>query len=89
MNIEQIDIAAIIGKLAQGPVRGTVYPRQIEALFQYYSAQCIALATVRYAQHLAMSELTAKAYAREFELPFYDYVPRALMPKKQKKAKAA
>jgi hypothetical protein len=89
MKIEQIDIADIIGKLAQSPVRGTAYHRQLEELFRLFAGRGVALETVRDAQHLAMSEHTARAYAREFKLSFPDYVPRELRPKKEKKAEAA
>jgi hypothetical protein len=84
--MEQVDIADIIGKLAESPVRGSAYHRQVEALFRHFAANGKTLETVRDHRHLDMSEHTARAYAREFKLSFPDYVPRELRPKKEKKA---
>lgn len=81
--IEQSDIADIIGKLADSPVRGTAYKRQLEALFRHYHRLGKSLETVRDDRHLGLSEVYAKQYAREFGLVFSDYVPRAMRPKKE------
>lgn len=80
--IEQSDIADIVGRLADSPVVGTAYKRQVKELFCFYSRGGVPLATVCDSQHLDLSEATAKKYAREFKLAFPDYIPRELRPKK-------
>lgn len=89
MKMEQMDIADIIGKLASSPVRGTAYHRQVEALYRHFASHAIPLETVRDEKHLDLSEATARAYARQFNLAFPDYVPRSLRPKKEKPMRKA
>lgn len=80
--IEQSDISDIIGKLADSPVRGSAYKRQLEALFRHFHKTGLTLEVTRDERHLGLSEVVAKQYAREFKLSFADYTPRALRPVK-------